>query len=248
MNSWRHGTRDRSTTALALASALAVALLALSGCPALPPKQSPAAAPRQAVPPAGAPVHGRSYRLVPGESEVRLLVYRSGALARLGHNHVITSHDLSGTIVLTDDPSRTYFALVMPVMSLAVDEPEARAGEGTDFSAAVSDDARDGTRRNMLRPEVLDGEHYPAIMLTSASVTPAGDAYDVAFTVELRGMRHVLRVPVRVTLEDGRLTAVGELSFRQSALGLRPFTALMGALAVEDEMRVKFRIRAAAAP
>jgi len=40
------------------------------------------------------------------------------------------------------------------------------------------------------------------------------------------------------------LTATGEFSFKQSDLGLTPFTALMGALAVQDEMRVKFRIRA----
>jgi len=244
MKFWRRANAARRTAALALG----MTMLALAGCPAPPPRPAPSAAPVQTVPPAPAPVAGRSFRVLPAESEVRLLVYRTGALARLGHNHVITSHDLSGTIVLPDDPTRAYFAIVMPVARLAVDEPGPRAEEGADFSAEVSDDARAGTRANMLKPEVLDGDRFPAITVTSASIARAGDAYDVAFAVDLRGAQHVLRVPVRLTVEADRLTATGELSFRQSELGLTPFTALMGALAVQDEMRVKFRIRAQAAP
>jgi hypothetical protein len=34
----------------------------------------------------------------------------------------------------------------------------------------------------------------------------------------------------------------GEMPLRQSDLGLTPFSAMLGALQVEDEMRVKFRI------
>ena len=39
-----------------------------------------------------------------------------------------------------------------------VDLPEARANAGVEFAAPVPDDARAGTRRNMLRAEVLDAE------------------------------------------------------------------------------------------
>jgi hypothetical protein len=44
--------------------------------------------------------------------------------------------------------------------------------------------------------------------------------------------------------EAGVLTASGEFSLRQSGLGLKPFTAAMGALAVVDEMKVRFEVTA----
>jgi hypothetical protein len=40
------------------------------------------------------------------------------------------------------------------------------------------------------------------------------------------------------------VTVSGETSLRQSDLGLKPFSALLGALQVQDEMRISFRISA----
>jgi len=41
-------------------------------------------------------------------------------------------------------------------------------------------------------------------------------------------------------LANGQLTASGELPLKQTDLGLTPFTAMLGALAVQDEMKVRF--------
>jgi polyisoprenoid-binding protein YceI len=219
-------------------------MIVLAACPAPPSRPGPVTPSVERAPAVPPPVAGQSYRVLPAESEVRLLVYRAGPLAKAGHNHVITSHNLIGTIVLPDDPTQAHFEIVMPVAVLAVDEPDMRAQEGADFAADVSESARDGTRKNMLKPEVLDGERFPGVTMTSRSIVRSGDDYDVTFAVDLRGAQHVLRAPVHATVDGGRLTATGEFSFKQSDLGLTPFTALMGALAVQDEMRVKFRIRA----
>jgi hypothetical protein len=54
-------------------------------------------------------------------------------------------------------------------------------------------------------------------------------------------------VPVHYTLEGDTLVACGELALRQSELGLTPFSAMLGALQVQDEMHVSFRISARAA-
>ena len=50
-----------------------------------------------------------------------------------------------------------------------------------------------------------------------------------------------MSVPVTYSMSNGELTASGELPLKQTDLGLTPFTAMLGALAVQDEMRVKFR-------
>jgi hypothetical protein len=230
----------RPLVVMGITAAVAVSL---ASCRAPQPRPAPPAPPIAAPTVPTAP--GRSFHVVPAESEVRILVYRAGTLAKLGHNHVITSHDLKGLITLPEDPTQASFEIVMPVATLAIDEPGKRTEEGADFSAPVSDTARDGTRRNMMKPEVLDGEHYPAVTVRSGKITRAGDDFEVLFEVELRGERHELKAPVHFALEADRLAARGELTFRQTDLGLTPFTAALGALAIEDEVRLKFDIHAA---
>ena len=230
----------RSLVVMGITAALAASL---ASCRAPLPRPAPTAPPIAAPTVPAAP--GRSFHVVSAESEVRILVYRAGTLARLGHNHVITSHGLKGLITLPEDPTQASFEIVMPVATLAIDEPEKRTEEGADFSAPVSDTAREGTRRNMMKPEVLDAESYPAVTVRSEKIARAGDDFEVLFEVELRGERHELKAPVHLALEADRLAARGELSFRQTDLGLTPFTAALGALAIEDEVRLKFDIRAA---
>ena len=60
--------------------------------------------------------------------------------------------------------------------------------------------------------------------------------------VEVRGAAHILVVPVRYDHGTASVTASGDIALKQSELGLTPFSALLGALQVQDEMRVRFRI------
>jgi polyisoprenoid-binding protein YceI len=238
MKFWRRATA-RGSAAPSIAAALTVAAL-LASCQAPPPKPGPTVAPPQA--PAVPPPAGRRYRVVPAASAVRILVYRGGSLSKLGHNHVITSHDLSGTVVVPEDPTQTQFEIVMPVAPLTVDEPEERNREGADFSTQVSDTAREGTHKNMMKTEVLDGDNYPAVTVRSTRIARSGDDYDVVFEVELRGLKYQLEAPVHVVLDGGQLVATGEFAVKQSDIGITPFTAALGALAIRDEIRLKFDI------
>ncbi len=62
----------------------------------------------------------------------------------------------------------------------------------------------------------------------------------------MAGHESTLAVPFTVDIAPGRLSAGGTFTVRQSALGLAPFSVLLGALRVQDEMRVKFEFVAAA--
>lgn len=221
-------------------------ILGLAGCPApatRPEPSTPGAAP-EATPVPAPQASGKLYRVVSEESEIRILVYRSGTLAKLGHNHVITSHNLIGSVTLPDDLTQTHFEIMMPVAPLAVDEPGERAAEGAEFTTAVSDVARDGTHTNLMRPEVLDGDHFAAVTVRSTGIARAGEDYEVSFQVDLKGAGHMLKAPVHLALEAQALTATGEFALKQTDLGMTPFTAALGALAVKDELHVKFKIRA----
>ena len=196
-----------------------------------------------------------------GESLLLIRVYRSGALASAGHNHVVASHSLSGTVYVPDNLMRASFELHVPVAELTVDEPALRERErSADLPPEVPESARQGTRHNMLGAALLDGEHSPQIVLRALRLEPApsagGDAGAARGTgtvlarvqTTVRGEVHAITVPVSYSLADGVVTASGEARLRQTDLGLTPFSAMLGALQVQDEMRVSFRIVARSAP
>jgi polyisoprenoid-binding protein YceI len=230
-----------------------VALACLAGCPAPPrgPPPPPVAVPPGAAQPPEALRHeGRPYDVVPNESVLTILAFRAGALAKAGHNHVIASHDVSGTFYVPDDVMHSTFELHVPVGQLTIDEPALRAKEGPDFPPEVPDSAKEGTRRNMLSEALLNGAQYPELTLTSERIQPgtmgpASAQADVQVTV--RGQTHTVPVPVAYTLAADELVASGDLPIKQSDLGLTPFSAMLGALQVQDELRIRFRIVAHAA-
>jgi polyisoprenoid-binding protein YceI len=188
--------------------------------------------------------------VVASESLLTIQVYRGGPLAKAGHNHVIASHELAGTVYIPPDPLRTTFEVRLPVASLSVDEAALRAQAGQDFRAVVPDSAREGTRGNMLGQALLNAELFPQIVLRSQSIASGGAQGDleVRIEAEVREAPHAILVPVHYELQPAQLTISGEMPLRQTDLGLTPFSAMLGALQVEDEMRVKFRIVARPAP
>jgi len=218
-------------------------LWGLAGCQTSPPP-APAGPPtgEAASVPAPVPAGAHEYKVVAQESLLQILVYRGGAMAKLGHNHVIASHDLAGSVFVARDPLATSFDIHFPVDKLAVDEPALRAAAGADFPGAVPQNAREGTHANLLSPGLLDGEKYPEIRLRATGFKAAGEGYEAGIEVTLKGETHLLHVPVSVARDGGALTARGEFPLKQSELGLKPFSVAMGTLVVLDDMRVRFEI------
>ncbi len=184
--------------------------------------------------------------MVPEDSLLTILVFRGGALAKAGHNHVIASHSLTGTAWVPEDASQAYFEIHAPVDDFTIDEPALRALEGKEFAAEVPDSAREGTKKNMLSESVLDGAHYPEVVLTSGTLEPGPEALLAQISVSIRGHTRTIAVPIRYEIKDNELSAQGQLALKQSDLGLAPFSLLGGALRVEDEMTVKFSVVARA--
>ena len=108
---------------LLLAGALSLAVL--GGCPL--PRHVPTPAPAAALPQPLAPHHGTPYDIVADASLLTILVYRGGTLGSAGHNHVIASHALRGTIYVPRDVLSSSFEVHFDVATLTVDEPALRA-------------------------------------------------------------------------------------------------------------------------
>jgi len=211
-----------------------LAALALAACG---PHGAPPA-PERVAPVAGRGVH---YRIDGAASELRLLAYRAGPLARLGHNHVILARGIAGEMWVPADEAQATLALRVPVAALVVDDQAARAEEGEEFAVQPSEADVEGTRRNLLGPAVLDAEHFPEIRIDGAAAgTPAGLVARVGITVRERTTP--LEFPVGVTREGGALTLRGGVTLSQAALGMTPFSVALGALRVRDDVAVRFRL------
>ena len=108
------------------------------------------ATPPQSSPPTAAPALAvaRHYRIEPANSKLHVLVYRGGTMARLGHNHVVSSRNLSGSVWKGNSLDSSGFDIAVPVNDLVVDDNTARTAEGEDFPLNVSEDAKQSTKAN----------------------------------------------------------------------------------------------------
>jgi hypothetical protein len=222
--------------------ALAVLVLSLCACAAPRPRQPVPQAPIQpGLTLKSLPAPG-PYKIDSGNSEIRVLVYRAGRLANLGHNHVLVSHAVTGLVQVGGSISASSFSFTVPVESFVVDESAARQEEGGDFSSDVPEEAKSGTRRNMLSKAVLNGAEFPTISVTSVSLAGTPDALSARLTVNVAGREASISAPCSLQGDSRALTAVGSMELRQTAVGLTPYSLLHGALQVQDALQLKFRI------
>jgi hypothetical protein len=234
---------------------LGVLALLLAACTAPRPRNATPQNPGLSPAAPNLPVHGKVYRIDESRSELRILVYRAGPLAHLGHNHVIVNRSIHGVVDLAETAEETEFSMEVPAAAFVVDDAQARSEEGPDFAAAVPDEAKSGTLHNMLSTSLLDADEFPTITVKSIAVagapgTPRSDVQDagtLTVTVAITVAGHESRVDVPFTLrrDSDHLSAVGSLELRQTALGLTPFSLMLGALQVQDAMKIKFDIVAA---
>ena len=224
--------------------------LGLVACPR--PVRPPAPAPEVPTPPAPtqpAPAPGEAgaalYQIDPQASVLHIFVYRGGTFARLGHNHVMTSKSVNGRVWMRSEFAGSGFELSFPVADLIVDDPDARRAAGADFPPDIPDADKEGTRKNMLRKEVLDAETYPNVTVKSATVEGSLQAPKITARITIKGASHDVVAPATIVMNGNRLSASGEFDILQTDFGMKPFSVALGALEVQDRLHVRFSLEAA---
>jgi len=218
---------------------LAATLSLLGACVPQPaeraasPAPSPEGFPEQAYvrdATAGRPV----FRVDPASSIIVVEVRRAGSLARLGHDHVVASHDVRGYV----EPDAGRADLYVALDRLVVDEPGLRKQAG--FDTEPTAEAIAGTRRNMLEKTLETDRHpYASIAVHRAAGATAADV-----SIALHGTTRKMRVPLAVTEGSEAIAVNGELALRQTDFGITPLSVVGGAIQVQDEVKLRFDIRA----
>src|SRR3989441_4742334 len=226
---------------------LAAALFALMLGACAPPvrERAPAAAPPADLPEAyyqevlaqGRPV----FRVDPRESLVAMEVRRGGSLARLGHDHVVASHEVGGYV----EPDEGRADLYVQLERLEVDEAALRAEAGFDTQPTQLD--IDGTRANML-VRVLEADRFPFALIRVSGADASRREVTLSVTITLHGVTRALQAPATIDADADLIEVSGRLSFDQTDFGITPYSVLGGAIAVRNGVDLRFCIRASRLP
>ncbi len=150
---------------------------------------------------------------------------RKGAAAKAGHDLVIEVTSWSATLELADD-------LTQSSLGLDADAGSLRVREGTGGVMELGDDDRREIEKN-IDDEVLSRQ---AIEFRSTSVEGDAERLRVRGDLTLVGRSHPVEFDLRLG-SDGAIS--GSATLRQSDWGIKPYTALFGALKVADEVEVE---------
>lgn len=221
-----------------LAAAMAT-FVVLAGCGTRPTATAPAVA-------VARPEGTTAFTLDPEASEIWLFLRADGPMSKVGHAHVISTHGLRGTLWLHAQAERSGCQFDLPVAAFVVDDPQERAAAGAEFAEPLDEAARAGTREHMLGDRQLNAAQFPEVLLRCQRVITGTDGIKVELSVTVRDHVATLSVPVSWQRSGNTLRASGEFSFRQTSVGLEPYSLLFGALRVSDEIRARFQLLARA--
>src|SRR5687767_7286353 len=96
------------------------------------------------------PPGATEYVVDTASSEVNIQVYSHGLLARLGHNHVMTSRSVQGRVSVGSASPHVAFDLSFPAGELIVDDQQERIAAGSEFPLNLTPADRAAARKNML--------------------------------------------------------------------------------------------------
>lgn len=154
---------------------------------------------------------------------------RAGMAAKAGHDLTLEAQAWRGEAVVdVTDSAASSVSVEVDVDSLVV-------VEGTGGIKPLSGSDKREIQRNIQRKILHTGQH-PAITFTSTAVSGTPDDFAVEGQLTIAGQ--TAPVTLHGAVAAGR--ARGSASVVQSRWGIKPFTAFLGALKLNDEVTVEF--------
>jgi polyisoprenoid-binding protein YceI len=197
---------------------------------------------------APAAVAAAEYTVDSERSELVVRLFKAGMASGLAHDHVIRATSFSGAVHW--DPAQQAAASVevsADAGSLVVDEPDARARHG--LEGELDEDDRGKVQRTMESAKQLDVQAHPEMAFRSRSVRATGDnEVEITGDLTLHGTTRSVRFTTAPTVDGDVLAATAELDFLQSDFGIKPYSAMLGAVKNQDGAKLVVRLVAVRAP
>jgi polyisoprenoid-binding protein YceI len=175
-----------------------------------------------------------TYTIGPDDGSLLIRTAREGAAARMGHDLTLEAARWTATVVVDiDNPTKSSVTATVDAASLTV--REARGG-----AIPLTGKQRDEIGVNM-RDKVLNTSRHPEISFQSTSVSGTGSSVTVAGDLTLAGKTRPLELRVTARPDGTRVTAVATIT--QTAHGIKPYSAMLGALKVRDAVEIEVEVR-----
>jgi len=169
-----------------------------------------------------------TYELGPSQGTLQMHTGREGMAKKIGHDLVIEAKRWSAKVnVDGDDPTRSSATVTVDTRSL-----EVISGEGG--AKPLSDKDRKDIKENIDK-KVLKTDKFPEITFASSKVEAKGpDSFTVHGNLTILGTARPATMDIALTGSK----ATGTMNLKQSDWGIKPFSALMGALKLADALTV----------
>ena len=175
------------------------------------------------------------------QSDVMITVRRGGLMAKLGHDHIVSSRQLQGFILMDQDNQRCHADFYIPVHSMEVDNPQLRAQ--AQMQTTPSDKDIVGTRINMLKS--INAKQFPFVQLRSADCSEIFTNSSVAIEIQLHGVTRNQQIDFNWHRDKaGVLTAQSTFSLLQTDFNIAPFSIMNGLIKVEDKLEIDVQLTA----
>ncbi len=168
-------------------------------------------------------------------STLSLWTYKEGLLSRVAHDLCFTATGWEGS--LERDGERVQLSVTLPVSGLRLKGKV----KGSTVTPMKAKDERE-IESNLCGPKVLNAARSATITYQGEGAL-AGNLVQVQGQLSLKGQVRDLPLVARVREDGDALVAEGEVSFKQSDFGIRPFSAMLGALKVQDSVRISWSVR-----
>jgi hypothetical protein len=162
-----------------------------------------------------------AHKFGPDNATLRVKTGRSGAAAKAGHDLVFEVTSWEATLDVGDSPS----------LQLSADPTSLKVIDGQGGMQALDDDGK----ADIVKSIDKDVLKKKAIRFNSTSVNQRDGGLAVNGELELAGKSAPLHFDLRVG-DDGALS--GGAKVQQTNWGMKPYSALFGALKVNDEVEI----------
>ncbi|MEW1842361.1 YceI family protein [Nonomuraea angiospora] len=172
-----------------------------------------------------------SYTFGPDSGRLLIHTTRTGLGAKAGHDLTIEVTRWSGEATIdTAAPANSSLTVEADAGSLAV-------RTGTGGVKPLTDSDRADIER-IIREKILHTDRYPAITFRSTRVDGTAESFHIEGDLTIVGETRL--VTVQGLFADERVR--GSAAIVQSRWGIRPYSALLGALKLSDEVEVRFDV------
>ena len=179
--------------------------------------------------------HAADYVVDTGRSEFVVRLFKGGIGAAVAHNHAIRATEYKGEASFDpENPTAARIRVEVRADSLVADEPDVRRKYG--LTKPISDRDRRKIQATMLSAEQMDVNRYPTIEFRSTRIEKQSEGrYIVTGDLSIHGVTQPVTFPATVEKEDDGVRGRATIRFKQSDFGIKPYSAMFGAVRNRDE-------------